>query len=139
MALMLTVGASANAGTPAEHKPLPNQELIQTNLLHNLKHGSRSIQASTIQLIIDLSKTNINLDLDFAVLPMLDLLKSSDSPEIRIISALGLYHLDSELGQFAVARRAQFDDSERVSNMCKRISLAWGERVESTGYYAFTE
>ena len=100
-------------------------DLIKKNVLVNLENSAVEVRADAIQLLIDLRKNFPNADLDFAILPLLNRLKSDDREEIRILSAIALYNFDSELGRFAVERRALYDSSQRVSKQCLNIAHVW--------------
>lgn len=112
---------------------------IEKNILANLQNDVLEIRSTTIQLIIDMHKSNIKVDLDFVVIPLLDILKTSEEPELRIYSALALYYLQSDLGKFAVSRRITYDDSPRVSNMCKRLTTHWDSKIKTESNYASKE
>ena len=138
-AALLVVTAASPAYTSAQNaKPLSTeqQELIQKNVLANLQHSSLEVRANTIQLLIDLKKTYPTYDFGYALLPMMETLKSNERPEFRILAALALYHLDSELGKFAVARRAQYDESPRVAKHCASLIRNWESNTISTNLIA---
>jgi hypothetical protein len=113
-------------------------QYIEKNILANLRSDVLEIKSSTIQLIIELHNSNTNIDLDVTVIPLLDILKTSEEPELRIYSALALYYLQSELGKFAVSRRIEYDESDRVSRMCQRLTTHWDTVVDSESNYATT-
>jgi hypothetical protein len=112
------------------------QELIQKNVLANLQHKSLEVRAGTIQLLIDLKSAYPQYDISYALLPLMETLKSSEMPEFRILAALALYHLDSELGRFAVSRRAQFDESPRVARHCATLIRNWDKNTIGTDLIA---
>ncbi|MCZ7556975.1 MAG: hypothetical protein M5R41_11305 [Bacteroidia bacterium] len=103
-------------------------KLIETNVIANLQHPSLEVRAGTMQLLIDMKKEWPQQDLSYAVLPMLETLKSDEKPEFRILAALALYHLDSDLGRFAVERRAKYDSSERVAKHCAALVKSWDNK-----------
>ncbi len=119
-------------------KPLTEKqlELIKTNVLANLEHPSLEVRAGTMQLLIDMKETYPQYDLGYAVIPMMETLKSDPKPEFRILAALALYHLDSDLGRFAVERRAKFDDNERVAKHCASLVRSWGSQSGSDNFVA---
>ena len=133
MALIIAIPAQAQDSTPLSAQ---KQEMIQENILANLQHSSIEVRATTIQLLIDLQKNYPQSDFGYALLPMMDMLKSDDRPEFRILAALALYHLDSDLGKFAVSRRAEFDDSPRVAKHCAALIRNWDKNTISTDLLA---
>ncbi len=124
-----------------EAKPLTEQqlEMIQKNVLANLQHQSLDVRAATMQLLIDMKETYPSYDLNYAVLPMMETLKSDPKPEFRILAALALFHLDSDLGRFAVERRAKFDDDDRVARHCASLVRNWGKNVDKDSFLAEVE
>ena len=70
---------------------------------------------------------------------MMETLKNDDKAEFRILAALALYHLDSDLGRFAVERRAKFDDNPRVARHCSALVRNWGQASFSTDLIAETQ
>lgn len=120
----LLLAAGQNPEPPSKQQ----QELIEKNVMANLQHPSLEVRAGTMQLLIDIKKTWPSYDLTFAVLPMMETLKSDVKPEFRILAALTLFHLDSELGRFAVERRAKYDDSDRVAKHCAALVRYWDKK-----------
>jgi hypothetical protein len=135
LALFLITAPLANA---QEAKPLTAQqlEMIQKNVLANLEHSSLDVRAATMQLLIEMKKTYPAYNLNYAVLPMMETLKSDPKPEFRILAALALYHLDSDLGRFAVERRAKFDDDDRVARHCASLVRNWGSSSDTDTFMA---
>lgn len=114
-------------------------ELIKTNVLSNLDHPSMEVRAGTMQLLIELKQAHPDYDVSYAVFPMMDVLKNDEKPEFRILAALTLYHLDSEVGRFAVERRAQFDSDDRVVRHCSALARNWEKKNISTDLIAEVE
>lgn len=101
-------------------------ELIEKNILANLESPSMEVRAGTMQTLIELKKSYPSYDVSYAVLPMMETLKNDEKPSFRILAALTLYHLNSDLGRFAVARRAEFDSDKRVARHCATLVRNWG-------------
>ena len=80
-----------------------------------------------MQLLIDLHHSMPRLDLGFAVIPVMRILKQDTAEGQRILAAVTLYHLNTPTGRFAVERRALYDKSERVARNCSRIARYWGD------------
>lgn len=126
LALVLAVAPMMQA---QEAKPLTEKqlELIKKNVLANLEHTSLEVRAATMQLLIDMKETYPSNDLAYAIIPLMETLKNDEKPEFRILAALALFHLDSELGRFAVERRAKYDDDERVARHCATLAKKWDQ------------
>ena len=138
LALMLMMISVPNSSSAQQATPLSEQqqELIETNVLANLDHNSIEVRANTIQLLIDLKKTYPNYDFTYSIIPMMETLKSDDKAEFRILAALALYHLDSELGRYAVKQRVTYDDSDRVTRHCANLIRNWDKKRTSTDLMA---
>jgi hypothetical protein len=111
-------------------------ELIQKNVLANLESPSMEVRAGTMQTLIELKKAYPSYDIGYAVIPMMETLKHDEKPAFRILAALTLYHLDSEMGRFAVERRAQYDSDKRVARHCAALVRNWGRPGISTDLVA---
>ncbi len=125
LVLALGLSPSADAKSPLPVRSAQKMAVLEKNILAGLQSPTLEVRASTMQLIIDLREADPTLNLNFAILPLMDQLKSSDAPELRILSALALNAFDSEVGRFAVSRRALYDPSARVSKICAAISKTW--------------
>jgi hypothetical protein len=111
---------------PPDHPA--NCAQIKANILANLHSANDEVRASTIQLIIDLNEEFPQLSCRYAVIPLLERLRTDQRCEIRMLAALALYKLDSDLGRFAVSRRVFYDPSERVARLCDRLVRNWDVR-----------
>ncbi len=109
---------------------------IQQNIRHNLGHRITNIRANSLQLLIDLRKSHPEIDLSFAQLPVMRILKQDDSEGLRILAAVALYHIGDRRGRYAVQRRALYDDSPRVAQQCTRLFYYWGNRILPSSSYA---
>ncbi len=56
---------------------------------------------------------------DKSVVKLLDLLHNGKTEELRILAALSLYKIGDSRGIYAIKQTIRFDDSERVSRMCR--------------------
>lgn len=123
---MITIPLTNAAAQDARPLTERQQQLIEKNILANLESGSMEVRAGTMQTLIELKKSYPSYDVSYAVIPMMETLKHDDKASFRILAALTLYHLDSELGRFAVERRAQFDSDRRVARHCAALVRNWG-------------
>ncbi len=129
LALCLALVASTAYAQQPVAPSAEQAKLIEKNVIANLEHPSLEVRAGTMQLLIDIKKEWPNHDLGYAIFPMMETLKSDDKPEFRILAALTLFHLDSELGRFAVERRAKYDSSERVAKHCAALTRSWDDKA----------
>lgn len=109
---------------------------IQENILRNLEHRVTNIRANSLQLLIDLRLSHPEIDLQFAQLPVMRILKQDDHEGLRILAAVALYHIGDRRGRFAVQRRALYDPSARVAQQCSRLFSYWGNRMLPSSSYA---
>jgi hypothetical protein len=139
LALVLLTGDPVATPQGAADGALSPQQIaaIQENICHNLGHRIANIRANSLQLLIDLQKSHPEVDLSFAQLPVMHILKQDDSEGLRILAAVALYHIGDRRGRYAVQRRALYDDSPRVAQQCTRLFRYWGNRIlPSNGYAA---
>ncbi len=134
------LSTAAIASSPQEMKAEISRraDKIEKNIVANLNSGIADVQANTMQLIIDLSKTNTNVNLGETVIPLLRILKSDARPELRVYSALALYHLKSNLGKFAVEQRMVYDDDPRVNKVCSLLIHNWNEKTNPGDAFGYT-
>ncbi|MDT8324407.1 MAG: hypothetical protein RRA94_09865 [Bacteroidota bacterium] len=109
---------------------------IQENIRHNLEHRITNIRANTLQLLIDLRISHPEIDLRFAQLPVMHILKQDEHEGLRILAAVALYHIGDRRGRYAVQRRALYDESPRVAQQCTRLFHYWGNRMRTASSFA---
>ena len=86
-------------------------EQIEENLITGLKSNNMGLRASSAYFLGEIKSQK-------AVIPLMQMLKSSDVIEERLVAALALSKIRSEKGMFAVKQRIKFDDSDRVQRLC---------------------
>jgi hypothetical protein len=99
--------------------------LLTDNISFNLRECCDEVKANTLQLLIDLDAMHPEVPLDFALLPVMRLLKQHQDEGMRILAAVALQRIGGERARFAVQRRAEYDGSERVARNCSRIARHW--------------
>lgn len=107
--LLATFTISTFASSPVTEEKFRQ---IEDNLLVGLNTDNQGLKISCAYFLGEMKS-------DRAVIPLLKILKSGDTEEERIIAALSLAKIDSEIGMFAVKRRIVFDESTRVQRLCK--------------------
>ncbi|MBI5647005.1 MAG: hypothetical protein HY962_08720 [Ignavibacteriae bacterium] len=127
--------AFAAAESPEPPKQLSEKQLatIRVSIEKNLQDPSAEIRCSTVQLVLELKETYPDLDFDYALIPLIGILKSDECAEMRILAARTLYDFDSELAHFAVSRRALYDSNERVARHCGNLARSWEQRDAAMG------
>lgn len=88
-----------------------NKQLVEKNLLMGLNSENQGLQLSSAYFLGEVKSQN-------AVIPLMSLLHSGKTEEIRIMAALSLYKINSPKAIYAVQQAAKFDSSERVRRMC---------------------
>lgn len=121
---LLTAGSlpARQLDTPLDERQIT---LITENLTNNLTTCCDEVKANSLQLLIDLDATHPEVPLDFAVLPVMRILKQHSDEGMRILAAVALQRIGGERARYAVSRRALYDESERVSRNCSRIARHW--------------
>lgn len=125
--LLLFLLMSGSLPARQSDPPLDERQiaLIKENLTNNLTKCCDEVKANSLQLLIDLDATHPEVPLDFAVLPVMRILKQHSDEGMRILAAVALQRIGGERARYAVSRRALYDESERVSRNCRRIARHW--------------
>jgi hypothetical protein len=85
---------------------------VEDNLLTGIRTDNIGLKVSCAYFLGEMKSER-------AIIPLLKMLKSGSTEEERIIAAVSLSKIKSELGIFAVKQRIKFDDSERVQRLCE--------------------
>jgi hypothetical protein len=131
-ALIIALAFTFLAASPAaprsgdENLTKEQMESIRENITRNLEHHIPNIRANSLQLLIDLHASHPEIDLSFAQLPAMRILKHDDDEGLRILAAVALFHIGDRRGRYAVQRRALYDGSQRVARQCTRLFRYWG-------------
>ena len=138
-AMLAVCAIPASLSATSANPPLGDerQEIIRTNILAGLENPSAEVRASYMQLVIDLNRAYPDLDFDYAIIPLMSILKSEESCPMRMLAALALYEYeDSRMSRFAVLQTFYHCDSDRLSRHCKTLVLKWHEREDRPIYTA---
>jgi len=115
--------------TFASSKTSCTYEDIENNLIVGVKSDNAGLRISSAYYLGEIKSEK-------SVIALMKILKSSSNEEERIMAALSLTKINSELGNFAVQRRAIFDDSQRVRRLCnifyKKIKQVNNTKTEVT-------
>ena len=84
---------------------------IENNLLAGLKSDTHGLQISAAYFLGEIKSEK-------AVIPLLAMLHNGETEGERLMAALSLYKINSELAIYAIKEAARFDDSDRVRRMC---------------------
>ena len=137
MLAMLAIPASLSAASSNPPLSEDRQEIIRTNLVAGLENPSAEVRASYMQLVIDLKRAYPDYDFDYAIIPLMSILKNEDSCPMRMLAALALYEYeDSRMSRFAVLQTFYHCDSDRLSKHCKTLVLKWHQRDDRPVYTA---
>jgi len=128
LAFSLLTGSPTIQPTGDENLTETQIEQIRVNISRNLKHRITNIRANSLQLLIDLHSSHPEMDLSFAQIPTMHILKHDDDEGLRILAAVALFHIGDRRGRYAVQRRAVYDESQRVARQCTRLFRYWGIR-----------
>ena len=93
-------------------KDFPTKENCTKTLLQGINSDNPGLKAGCIYMIGELCS-------DKGLVPLLDILHNDASEEMRILAALSLYKIRDSRGIFAIKKAIRFDQSERVSRLCK--------------------
>ncbi|MFH0989952.1 MAG: HEAT repeat domain-containing protein [bacterium] len=125
LALILGLTSSVLAGaTPDRRAPkfLPNRELIEKNLIIAINSDNIGLQTSAAGMLGD-------IQCEQAVMPLMRILKNSESERARMAAAIALYKIADARGIFTIKQAIRFDDSEKVRKVCTQLySLALSDK-----------
>jgi len=124
--IMLCVMVSAIASTiRAGDEPGTNQfteeklNSIERNMVLTLESSIPGIQASAAQTVRDLKRLAPDYSFSRLVIPLMRILKDSNGETgPKILAALALHELGSEMGDFTIRRVAQFSEVPQLKRLC---------------------
>ena len=109
-------------------KDIPPKENCIKTLIQGINSDNPGLKAGCIYMIGELC-------CDKGVVTLLDILHSNPSEELRILAALSLYKINDSRGIYAIKRAIKFDESERVSRLCKTFYKAYLQDKKSGNVY----
>jgi hypothetical protein len=112
---------------------------VEANLKLALESPIPGIQASAAQTVRDLKERVPDHPFSSLVIPLMRIMKDQNAEcGPRVLAALALGELDSEIGAFAIKRVAQFTDVPRLRHVCTWLAyerlLAQGKVKDVTKY-----
>ena len=87
---------------------------VEQNLLAGIKSGNLGLQTSSAYFLGEMKS-------DIALIPLLRLVRNGDTEEARIIAALSLYKIESNIGMYRLKHLAETDESELARQVFARI------------------
>lgn len=90
----------------------------ESNLLAGLNSENPGLQISSAYYLGEIRSEK-------AVVPLIKMLRESENEDLRIISALSLIKIDSELGVYMVKQAQKFNDNDKTRSKCKRFYTAY--------------
>jgi hypothetical protein len=98
--------------------------LLEQNLAVVLGNPTPGVQASAAQTVRDLKNMATEYSFSRLVIPLMRIVKN-ERAEIgpRILAALALHDLHSEMGDYAIKRVAKFSDIQRMKNLCMWLTF----------------
>ena len=94
------------------------KEACIKTLLEGINSDNRGLQAGCTYMLGELC-------CDRSVIVLLDVLHNNPSEELRILAALSLYKIGDSRGLYAIKQAIRFDESDRVSRLCKKFYSAY--------------
>ena len=87
---------------------------VEQNLLAGIKSGNIGLQTSSAYFLGEMKS-------DLAMIPLLRLVRNGETEEARIIAALSLYKIESNIGMYRLKHLAETDESELARQVFARI------------------
>ncbi len=91
-------------------------KLVETNLKTSLQTENSMIKSDAITLAGDLK-------MDEVVIPLMEILKSDDNKELRILAAIALHKIQDARGLFAIQQAIHFDEERCVRRACAYLTV----------------
>ena len=92
--------------------------LIERNLLNGLKSRNEGLQISSAYFLGEMKSGK-------ALIPLLRLLSKSQTDHAKIIAAISLYKIESEIGMYRIKWLSEFEDNAFLRKNYKRIYHAY--------------
>ncbi len=89
---------------------------VVVNLLNGINSDNMGLKVSSAYQLGE-------LQIEESVIPLLKMLRSSNTEEERIAAALSLSKINSAKAVYFVKMAARFDDSKRVRDLCEKFYL----------------
>lgn len=131
--LAVLLAARAGAGEDPAAQRFSNEKLavIEANLKVALESPVPGIQASAAQTVRDLKAEAPEYGFASLVIPLMRIVKDRDAEcGCRILAALALHELNSEMGDFAIERVGMFTEDARLKHVCTWLTY---ERLLAAG------
>jgi|GEM_PF-2223554 len=134
---------SATAGdseTFIESMPASSVDLIEPNIVNALRSGIPGMQADAAQLIRDLNRIRPEESFSSCVIPLMAILKNEQEENgPRILAALALDQINSDIGAFAIERTATFTSDAQLKYICTWLAYEriTGKHPEDKGMASF--
>ena len=87
---------------------------IEDNMLKGIKSDNTGLQTSSAYFLGEMKS-------DRAMIPLLRLVQNGETEEARIIAALSLYKIESNIGMYRLKHLAETDESELARQVFARI------------------
>ena len=87
---------------------------VEQNLLAGIKSGNIGLQTNSAYFLGEMKS-------DLAMIPLLKLVRNGETEEARIIAALSLYKIESNIGMYRLKHLAETDESELARQVFARI------------------
>ncbi|MFZ2322726.1 MAG: hypothetical protein WAV89_03410 [Ignavibacteriaceae bacterium] len=123
IALVLFPAMSANAGKFTEEK----KSAIVDNLAEGIVSENCGLRTGSANVLSDLINNSYleSDDASKAMIPLLRMLENGETECERIAAAVALYKLGNGIGIYRLRGVAQFDDNEKVSQVCKNLYYSY--------------
>jgi hypothetical protein len=114
----------------AEDESQPTRRFINATIDQSEKSLRNALETSSVGMQLTAAETTRQLkgiipDRSFSslIIPLMRIVKDENADASpRVVAAIALHNLHSAMGDFAIARTAQFTSNERVKNVCSWLS-----------------
>ncbi len=97
--------------TFASDKNQSQYSTIEQNLLTGISSENQGLKLSSVYFLGEIKS-------DKAIIPLLEILHSSEQFSAKQVAALALYKINSERGMFAIKQAIKFEDHAQTKKIC---------------------
>lgn len=121
--VIFSTGWAKDNAVPSPRFTRATVDQTEKSLVMALGSNSLGLRTSAAQTVRDLKALMPERSYSRLVIPLMRIVKDQDAERCsRVIAALALHELHSAVGDFAIAREAQFTDCPKMKHICSWLA-----------------
>ncbi len=110
LVLLLSLSVFAKTNVKSNY----NSELAEASLIEGINSANNGLMVSSATMLGELKSNK-------AVVPLMNILRSSSNAAERISAAQALVKIGDARGVYAVKKAAEYDENQRVRDLCAKF------------------